>query len=78
MITIRRFPSAGGFSQLRSRFCGEAHTKQTEDTRAGHLRGLAREAHKALVLERAQADEDFALWLDARLLAASGPREAGT
>jgi hypothetical protein len=43
--------------------------------RAGHLRGLAREALEALVLERAETDEDFALWLDARL-AARQPRGA--
>ena len=51
--------------------------KQTENSRAEHLRGLAREALEALVLERAETDEGFALWLDARL-AASLPRGAGT
>lgn len=34
--------------------------------RAEHLRTLAREA---LLLERAETDEDFAFWLDARLAA---------
>ena len=40
---------------------------QHENTRAPSLRALAREALDALVLERAEMDAGFALWLDARL-----------
>jgi len=50
--------------------------KRDENMRAEHLRALAREALEALLLERAEADGDFAFWLDARL-AASLPNEAG-
>ena len=38
--------------------------------RAEYLRALARETLEALVLERAETDEDFAFWLDAKLAAA--------
>jgi len=51
--------------------------KQTENKRAEHLRALARQALEALVLERAETGEGFALWLDPRL-AASLPRGTGT
>jgi uncharacterized Zn finger protein len=51
--------------------------KQTENTRADHLRALARESLEELLLERAEDDESFALWLDARL-AARQPHEAYT
>jgi hypothetical protein len=51
--------------------------KQTKKARADHLRTLAHEALEALLLERAEADESFALWLDARL-AARQPHEAHT
>jgi uncharacterized Zn finger protein len=44
--------------------------------RAEHLRALAREALEALLLDRAEMDEHFALWLDSRL-AAILPNEAG-
>lgn len=40
---------------------------QEVNTRAPALRALAREALEELVLERAEVDEGFALWLDARL-----------
>lgn len=40
-----------------------------EDMRTEQLRALARDALEALVLERAETDEGFALWLDARLAA---------
>ena len=50
--------------------------KQVENTRADHLHGLARETLEALVLERAEADEGFAFWLDGRL-AAFPPHGAG-
>jgi len=50
--------------------------KREENMRAEHLRAQAREALEALLLERAEADEDFAFWLDARLVAAL-PGEAG-
>ena len=50
--------------------------KREENMRAEHLRALAREALEALLLERAETDEDFAFWLDARL-AATLPNETG-
>ncbi len=49
---------------------------QTENTRADHLRSLVRDALETLLLERAEADESFALWLDAKL-AAWLPHETG-
>jgi len=49
--------------------------KREENVRAEHLRALAHEALEALLLERAGMDENFALWLDARL-AATLPNEA--
>jgi len=42
--------------------------KQAEK-RAEHLRAISRERLEALVLERAERDEGFALWLDARFAA---------
>lgn len=51
-------------------------TREAE-TRAAALRALAPEALAALVLERAAADEGFALWLDTRLAAGMPALEAG-
>ncbi|RAS07208.1 hypothetical protein [Ensifer adhaerens] len=43
--------------------------KQAANKRAEHLRAISRERLEALVLERAERDEGFALWLDARFAA---------
>ncbi|WP_429809946.1 hypothetical protein [Ensifer sp. B1-9] len=43
--------------------------KQAENKRAEHLRAISRDRLEALVLERAERDEGFALWLDARFAA---------
>ena len=43
--------------------------KREENRRAEHLRALARDALEALLLERAEADQDFGFWLDAKLAA---------
>lgn len=51
--------------------------KQTEKARAEYLRALQRETLQALVLERAKADEEFASWLDTRLVASLPPGAGG-
>lgn len=51
--------------------------KQAENKRAKHLRAISRDELEALVLERAERDEGFALWLDARF-AVSLAGEAST
>lgn len=51
--------------------------QQAENKRAEHLRAISRERLEALVLERAERDEGFALWLDARF-AVSVADEAST
>jgi uncharacterized Zn finger protein len=48
-----------------------------KERRAQHLHALAREELEAFLLKRAEEDEDFAFWLDARL-AASMLHEANT
>ncbi len=51
--------------------------KQAENKRAELLRTISRERLEALVLERTEIDEGFALWLDARF-AVSVADEAST
>lgn len=49
--------------------------KPEEHMRAEHLQAVAREALEMFLLERAETDEEFAFWLDARL-AATLPNKA--